>query len=303
LSSSRDDGFGGADEARPTGFFRGSELSKLLVLLTIAVVGWILVWKYVHLDQELAEVPEPAPQAVPSKVERDESPAFESVTDKTAIGLRDMAAYDLLLKRARETSAESLARQSRGDLYFTHLWEHPDQFRGVPIHLLGTARRIISYESGRTPRGRLYEAWITTHESQGHPYCCVFEDLPRGLPLGPDVSERVVFNGYFLKQMRYLAGRDIQRAAPVLIGRIGWTPGPTATRRDNSVLWMISIVGVLFAISLFRWLAGLRRSLSARSRPPVILDNRAEEIAPEDLARWVDSIQKDESEPEPEPDV
>jgi len=170
----------------------------------------------------------------------------------------------------------------------------------VPVHLLGTAERIISYEWKKSPKGRLYEAWIITHESQGHPYCCVFEDLPKGLPLGPGVSERVVFNGYFLKQVRYLAGRDIARAAPVLIGRIGWTPGHT--RRENSVFWPALIVGVLFVLSMIRWIAGLRRSLTRRSLPTSFSDRPDEQIAPEDLARWVDSVQEAEEDSETEPE-
>ena len=39
-----------------------------------------------------------------------------------------------------------------------------------------------------------------------YPYSCVFEDAPDGFPLGADVFERVVFNGYFLKIMKYEAG-------------------------------------------------------------------------------------------------
>ena len=60
---------------------------------------------------------------------------------------------------------------------------------------------------------------------------CVFEDVPEGFPAGGDVSERVVFNGYFLKLMSYQAG-DVPRAAPLLIGRLGWSPSAPAS--ENS---------------------------------------------------------------------
>jgi hypothetical protein len=263
------------------------------------VAGWAFVWNYLNSSRELPEEPDPATRAAPPKVEPDPSPAFQSVTDRTPIGLRDVAAYDLLLQRARRTDAASLAKQSHGDIYFTDLWERPEHFRGTPVHLLGTARRIHAYESKLSPQGHLYEAWVTTHESQGHPYVCVFEDLPKGMPVGPDVSERVVFNGYFLKQMRYLAGRDVQRAAPVLVGRIGWTPG-RAPRRDNSVFWMALAVGIMFVISFYRWIAGLRRSLTRRSRPPSLLDRPTEEIAPDELAHWVESVRDEDADPESE---
>ena len=170
----------------------------------------------------------------------------------------------------------------------------------MPVHLLGNALRIISYESKLSPKGRLYEAWINTHESQGYPYVCVFEDLPPGLPVGPDVSERVVFNGYFLKQMRYLAGKDIQRAAPVLIGRIGWTRKPPAVHRDDTVFWMALAVAIMFVISLYRWISGLRRSLSPSSRAAALSHRPTEELDPTDLAQWVDSVREDEDEGEGE---
>jgi hypothetical protein len=289
------------ERPRGVGFFRGAELSKLLVLLAIMVAGWVRVWNYAQSQPE-REAPAPAASPAPAKVEPDTAPELESVTDKTTIGLRDMAAYKLLLKRARETPVADLARQSRRDLYFTDLWEQPAHYRGVAIHLLGTALRIHTYESKLTPRGRLYEAWVSTHESQGYPYVCVFEDLPPGMPVGPELSERVVFNGYFLKQMRYLAGKDIPRAAPVLIGRIGWTPSPKAARRDNTVFWMALIVAALFVVSLFRWLAGLRRWSAPRGRKGFLSGPPTEEIEPADLAQWVESVREEEPEPEPEQD-
>ncbi len=275
-------------------FFRGTELSKLLLLATLMIAGWALAWYYFQAPGEPAEEPAPAPRVVPSKVEPDRAPEFESVTDRTAIGLRDTAAFRLLLERARRTTAADLARQAHRDIYFTHLWERPEHYRGVPVHLLGTARRIIGYDSKLSPQGYLYEAWITTHDSQRNPYVCVFEDVPRGLPIGPEVSERVVFNGYFLKNMAYRAG-DVPRGAPVLIGRIGWTPGP-APARDRSVFWMALVVAILFVASLFRWIAGLRRSLSPRSRAAALGRRPTEEIDPAALAEWVESVRPENDE-------
>ena len=292
------DDFGDQGKGHVAEFFRGSEFAKLLVLAAIMIAGWFLVWKYLHAPPQLAPEPVPAAQLAPTKIEPDRSPAFETVTDKTAIGFRDTAAYELLLKRARETSAADLARQSHRDIVFTDLWERPNHFRGVPVHLLGNALRIITYESKLSPTGRLYEAWINTPESQGYPYLCVFEDRPDGLPIGPNVSERVVFNGYFLKQMRYLAGKDIQRAAPVLIGRIGWTRQPPAVHRDDTVFWMALAVAVMFVISLFRWISGLRRSLAPASRAAALAHRPTEELDPADLSQWVDSVRHDADEAE-----
>lgn len=281
-------------------FFRGSEMPRLLVLLAIVVVGWALVWQYLYHDAGPAEEPRPAANGPIAPVVPDASPAFETVRDKRPIEFRDTAAYEMLLRRAREKTPAAIAAESRRDVLFTHLLERPQRYRGVPVHLLGRAMRVLTYESKLSPTGRLYEAWIGTHESQYHPYVCIFEDLPRGFPVDANVTERVVFNGYFLKLMAYQAG-DVPRVAPVLVGRLGWTP-PAPSRRPGGVTWMMIAVAAMFLISLGRWIYYLRRSLRPSPRPSLLRDPVTDVIAPEDLAAWVESIPDDEAGPEPEPD-
>jgi hypothetical protein len=277
-------------------------LPRLLVLVAVLVVGLGLFWRYAR------QRPRPVAPAVrveghPKAIEPDRSPAFEGVTDRTPMSLRDNAAYALLLERARGRTPEELAKDARRDILMTHLWERPEHYRGVPIHLDGTALRVLRYESKLSRTGWLYEAWIDTPDSRRFPYVCVFESPPQGFPIGPNLSERVVFNGYFLKEMRYVSGNDVRRGAPVLVGRIGWSPGPAPARRDNSVTWMALIVGLMFVISLFRWIAGLRRSLTGGSRAATLARRPTEEIAPEDLDRWVQAVQHDEVEPEEGPEA
>ena len=106
----------------------------------------------------------------------------------------------------------------------------------MPIHLLGTARRVLRFESKLSKTGWLYEAWIVAPDATKFPYSCVFEEAPEGFPLGADVSERVVFNGYFLKIMKYQAG-DVARGPPSWSARSAGsrTPPPLAgpPRRRN----------------------------------------------------------------------
>jgi hypothetical protein len=279
-------------------FFRGSELSRLLVLLVIAVVGLVFIWQRLPV-QPKPENPEPVSTAPLTPIVPDNSPAFETVRDKTPISLRDSAAYDLLLRRAREKKPAELAAESRRDVLFTHLLEHPTKYRGVPVHLLGRAMRALTYESKLSPTGRLYEVWIGTHESQYHPYVCIFEDLPKGFPVDPNITERVVFNGYFLKLMAYQSG-DVPRVAPVLVGRLGWTP-PPVSRAPSGVTWMMIAVGVMFFIALFRGISSLHRFLRPSPRPSVLRDHPNDEIAPEELSAWLESV-PGEVEPSPDPD-
>jgi hypothetical protein len=281
---------------RPSSFFRGSELPRLLFLAAVTIVGWVLVWNYAQKLNHAAAEQDLTVKGKPEPVNPDESVEFETVTDRTAMGFRDNAAYSLLLERARGHTAGEIAAVARRDVLLAHLWETPKRYRGVPIHVLGTALRVLRYPSKLSPKGWLYEAWIMTPENRRAPYVCVFEDAPEGFPIGADVSERVVFNGYFLKFMVYQAADKLSRA-PVLVGRIGWQPSePAKEPGDNSLLhWSLIILGVMFFVSLARWIFQLRRflnpserSLRIGAKPP------NEEIDPKSLDAWVRSVGPDQ---------
>lgn len=286
---------------RPGSMFRGTELPRLLVLLAITIVGVVFLWRYIYLKKAgpLGAPPLLAGEAA-EPIKPDNSPEFEGVTDKTPVGLRDTAAFVKLLDRARETSDADLARAARRDIYFSHLWQNPKLYRGVPVYLLGTAFRITHEPSKHTKSGWLYQAWIVTPESSPNPYICVFEDAPQKLPLGDKLSERVVFNGYFLKLLAYQA-HDKERGTPMLVGRIGWTPEPPP-RDDRSYLlqFMLIAVGTAFVISFFRWFTAFRKTLSASKTPTLLADRPAEEISPEDLSNYLGRVAEEPEKPENE---
>jgi hypothetical protein len=276
---------------RPSSFFRGSELPRLLFLGAIMIVGWVVVWNYATKLNQAAEQ-DLTVQGKPEPVVPDQSVEFETVTDRTPLGFRDNAAYSLLLERARGRTAEEIATVARRDVLLTHLWESPKLYRGVPIHILGSALRVLRYPSKLSPKGWLYEAWVITPENRRAPYCCVFEDAPEGFPIGANVSERVVFNGYFLKFMLYEANGTAHRA-PVLVGRIGWQPSAPASKPgENSTLrWTLVILGILFFASLARWIFQLRRFLNPASRSAASLVKPvSEDIDPASLDAWVRSV-------------
>jgi hypothetical protein len=276
--------------------FRGSELPRLLILAALMIGGWVLAWNYIQKRPEPAESPLVV-SGHPAAIVPDRSPEFESVTDRTPISLRDNAAFSVLLGRAREKSPGDLAVASRRDIALPHLWETPELYRGVPVHLLGSARQVLRYQSKLTPSAWLYEAWIFTREAARVPYVCVFEDAPDGLPIGTDISERVVFNGYFLKVMKYQAG-DVARGAPVLIGRIGWAPheaSPGGGNQPTLFHWSLAVIAALFVISLLRWIYQLRGLFS---RPPrsgaFVAPPTHDEIEPSQLDAWVQSLAGDD---------
>jgi len=265
------------------------------------VVGWDLVWRFAS---QLPQPAEPVARAEPKPepVVADHADEFETVTDRTPMSFRDNAAYAYLLEKARKQAPIELAAQSRRDILLTHLWERPELYRGVPIHLLGTARRVLRFESKLSRTGWLYEAWIVSPDAPKFPYSCVFEEAPEGFPLGADVSERVVFNGYFLKIMKYQAG-DVARGAPVLVGQIGCEPHTApaggrapATESNPLLYWSLVVLGVMFLMSLGRWVFQLARFLSGPRSTIIPASHPAEDIAPGELDAWVDSLASPEEE-------
>jgi hypothetical protein len=277
--------------------FRGSELPVLLILAALMVIGWGLVWYYAH------HVPPPAEEVAratprPEPVVPDRSPEFETVTDRTPMSFRDNAAYAHLLEKARGLAPGELARQSRRDILLTHLWERPENYRGVPVHLLGTAMRVLRFESKLSKTGWIYEAWIITPEARKFPYTCVFEDAPEGFPIGPDVAERVVFNGFFLKVMKYQAG-DVARGAPVLIGKIGWerhaASPPVVGRQAESnpiLYWTLVVLGVMFLISMGRWIYQLFRFMAPAHGRELDLRGPVKDLRDDELDAWVHTVRE-----------
>lgn len=261
------------------------------------VVGWTLVWHFAQTRPQPVE-PELTATVKPEPVVPDRSVEFETVTDRTPREFRDNAAYALLLDRARSKTPAELAAVARRDLVLPHLWQNPGNYRGVPIHLLGTALRVLRYESKLSKTGWLYEAWIDTPDSGRFPYVCVSEDAPRGFPIGANVSERVVFNGYFLKIMKYEAA-NVARGAPLLVGRIGWDPSRSAESSSlisgSPVNWMLFFLGVMFVVTLGRWVATLGRSMSRRGRSPARFTPPNDQIDAATLEQWVRSASEDEA--------
>ena len=293
---------------RPSSLFKGSELPRLLFLVAIVLAGWPMIVLFAR--PQAPEKP-PPPSITAEKltpVVPDDGVEFQALEDKKPIQTRESAAYATLLERAREASPEDLATKARRDIFFTHLWERPQAYRGVPIHLEGTAKKVLTHEVGpsMSPKGRLYEIWLYSDENRAFPYVVTIEDAPPGLVIGHDLDLRVTIDAYFLKLLAYHAG-DHLRAAPMLVGRMRWTPPqPEApapmvelqnwTKKDGFVILFVLLLAYIFIRAFFQ----VRKALfSTGSRAP--LRASSEGLPPEEVANWLKNLPDDV--PEPEEDV
>lgn len=282
----------GPADGDPGGLFRGSERPRWLVLLGVMVAGWAAVGYYIFLRPAPRPPAEPAPSIAdaPPLPPADPDLAFRTVTDLTPLGLRDMAAYKLLIERARDgTNANGPPRR---DVLFSQLIRRPERYRGLPIHLQGTARRVVRLDDVSTtiaPGGRLYEAWVYTNDSRGYPYLFVFEAPPPGLPGGDDVHELVAFDGAFLKLMGYSTGTT-RNAAPLLVGRLRLVaePGRSRAGAARSWLWTFAPFALFLVYLAARVAWRISQALRPRPRRRPLAFPPTDEISPDALARFVE---------------
>ena len=296
---------------RPSSLFRGSELPRLLFLVAIVLAGWPMIVLFSR-PQAAEDKPTP-PASVPvssiTKINPDTSVEFQALKDNQPIQVRESAAYATLLRRARETPAPELAAQARKDVFWTQLWERPQAYRGVPIHIEGTAKKVLAHEVGpsMSPSGRLYEVWVFCDETPAFPYVVTIEDPPPGLVVGTELFLRVKVDGYFLKQLGYRAV-DMLRAAPMLVGRMSWipalapAPSPIAefrdwSRKDGVVVLVALLVGYLLIRAFFQFRKVFATDLNRLAHHR----SSSEGLPPDEVADWLRNLPDDS--PEPEEDV
>lgn len=285
---------------RPSTLFRGSELPRLLFLVAIVLAGWPM---FVIFARPQAPEPTPPPTVPVSQLKpvvADEGIEFQAIIDKAPVQTRESAAYATLLERVRQTPAAELAKQARRDIFYTNVWESPKHYRGVPIHLEGTAKKILSHEVGpsMSPTGRLFEVWFYSDENRAFPYVVTIEDPPKGLVIGHELNLRVTIDGYFMKLLGYHAG-DHLRAAPMLVGRMKWTPAPAVAvspivelnrfSRQNVVFLLLTVLGGYVAI---RVIFVLRKAF-APTRDLHAAGSFSEGLPPDVVAEWLKQLPED----------
>ena len=188
---------------------------------------------------------------------------LQLIEDKTYLDGLEMGPYWRLLSWVKDQSTAELGQRARSDVLFTHLIQRPSQYRGQLIHLKLNLKRSIRYEAGPNRLGVewLYEAWGGSSDSHSYPYCVIFTDWPKGMPLGEGIEEEVTVDGYFLKHMKYESRDEKNRFAPLIVGRLDWHENPSQSGgsgiANTNFIWTGVLIGMgAVVLGLGVWVYG-----------------------------------------------
>lgn len=326
---------------RPSNALPRREMSRLVrTVMLLWVVGMLIywsrdpaMWKWIADDvqEDAAATAKPDGDSAPAEATSHETLVsgpndrqafehseaerlFQAITDKEPLAREEMPAYWKLMRWSMTEPFDDLWERSRKDVYFTHLAEAPEKYRGELIGLKVSLRRALAHEAEENSAGakQVYEAWGVTNESRSGLYCLVFYDKPPELAIQPSIHEEATFVGYFLKQFTYEDAMGTKRWVPLLIGRLHWRENVTRSalrrQRESGYAWQWLIVAgaaVVFGVAWARSRPSVNQGLDATSPPDHAAIERwletgaSADSSPSDgvFAEWEDSPDDGEARP------
>jgi len=248
----------------------------------------------------------PVPERVtpgPTDQDREEQEGaieqFQAISDGTTqLGREEMPAYWRLFRWTDHQSLAELRQRGRGDVVLNDFIQSPHEQRGKLFRLELNVRRVLEYPAPENSAGieKVYEVWGFTTESQAWLYCVLTAHLPEGMPIGPDVRERVSFAGYFFKVMGYHAAgagpKDKVLPAPLFIGRMSWKPTAPLPRPNDDPPWLWWLAGLIIVFGVLRmglWI--FNRGKTQRASVPIM--ERNEPRGAGNLQDWLAEAERD----------
>jgi hypothetical protein len=224
---------------------------------------------------------------------------FQAISDgATQLGREEMPAYWRLFRWTDHQSLAELRARANSNVVLNQFIQSPNEQRGKLFNLELNVRRVLEYPAPENSGGieKVYEVWGFTTESQAWLYCVLTAHLPEGMPVGPDVRERVSFTGYFFKVMGYHAAgagpKDKALPAPVFIGRMSWKPTAPLPRPNDDPPWLWWLAGLLILFGVLRmglWI--FSRGKTQRESVPIM--KRNEPRAADNLQDWLAEAERD----------
>jgi hypothetical protein len=252
-------------EQPPASAFRGGELRWLITGMLMLVVlfmlmsrlrepgsmAWIAGAARAAAEAKSAGPTAPLPKADGPTDEDSEQAEevqgeYQALSDGAlTLGVEEMASYNRLVFWVKNQSFARLWGRAKKDLAYTYLHDEPNKYRGQLVALDVNIQLVRDAE--KNDYGiPLYEVWATTKRSGDRLYDLVVMNLPPKIPIGRPIHERAKFAGYFLKVQGYhpalsKPGQSPEKA-PLLIGRLEWSPAPESTTTEDGLNWVWGLV-------------------------------------------------------------
>ncbi len=274
----------------PRNFLAGGEYRRLFwrfmppALLTLIAVDWLMRTNgppgptvgEPALDTRIEAFadPRPAPGTVviapavadaPGSADDSRAASAEAlaaVRDVAFFRSADHAAWAEICGRLRAEAATP--RPPAPDASLGELLGMPKSFRGRPVRIKGTLRRLEQLEppASAAEVGRYWQGWLEPAEGPAAPVMVHLLDLPAGTATGLAIREPVIIDGYFLKAAAYRAADGV-RVAPLILAATPLRP-PTSPNARSRQTWSLGVLaaGTLTALMIalgFGVLAGGRR--------------------------------------------
>lgn len=216
---------------------------------------------------------EPEPLAVEEGEVLAASPAaLDRVRDDTVFRAADRDAWFEIWKTLRDHGPPPPAAVHR--VTFSELFGQPRSFRGRPVAIAGTLRRLEQVDAPANDYGidGYWQGWLEPEGGPASPIVVYFLDVPAGMQTGLAIAEQADVTGYFFKRWAY-AAKDTVRLAPlVMAASPRWSPPPPSRPAIDFVAALTT--GTILTVMVLTlggiWLA--RRGRPSRASPPADLE-------------------------------
>ena len=251
------------------------------------------------------------PTDLDSVEQEDIQQVISAITDgKQEMTSLDMPAYYQILSWVDHQSSELLRKRAKKDVTYSDFRKTPDSMRLQIVELNLNVRQIIRYtnppskgitEAMTTREGSpIYEVRGFTREGGSNLYIGIVTDLPKGMPIGLSVNEDAKLVGYFFKLQGYISQaqqleaehsrkRPTPLQAPIIMGRLIWTPAP-AENVAKPPAWLLLSIGSVATVVVVGWVV-LTARRSRRRLPPTIVPGPSLDPDTPSVDNWLDQAQ------------
>lgn len=221
-------------------------------------------------DDAIVMEPDPEPLAAESGHRGASAEALSKVRDDTVFRESDKEAWFAIWSTLRESDPGALRRLAGPAKGFTELFAQPRSFRGKPVRIRGTLRRLQRVEAGSNTFGidAYWQGWLDPEGGPPSPIVVYFLSLPETIHPGQRLIEPVDVVGYFFKRWAYQA-TDTIRTAPLVMALEPTPLTPSRPREPTNFLAVVLWTGGILAVIAFFFAA--RKHLHTRALLALLL--------------------------------